>query len=103
MLLKVKPIRDLLKNYVSKTLRGPNEQKRMADKAHAWACASNREGKSVEAWLQTAEGYTFTALSAVRCVEKTLELHTPGALTPSVAFGADFVLEIPGTVRTTDL
>lgn len=39
------------------------------------------------------------ALASVRAVERVPGERPVGALTPSQAFGADFVLEIEGTVR----
>jgi short subunit dehydrogenase-like uncharacterized protein len=49
--------------------------------------------------METTESYRFTALAAVASVEKTLESGLSGALTPALAFGADFVMEIDGTRR----
>lgn len=45
------------------------------------------------------EGYQFTAVSSVLAVERILATQLAGALTPAQAFGADFLLEIPGTRR----
>lgn len=44
------------------------------------------------------ESYWFTAVTEVRCVEKLLELNLKGALTPALAFGPDFITEIPETM-----
>ncbi|MFK7817541.1 MAG: hypothetical protein AB8G99_02385, partial [Planctomycetaceae bacterium] len=54
-------------------------------------------------WLQTCEGYRFTALSAVYCANRVLNENLSGALTPAAAFGADAVLEIEGTIRKDSL
>ena len=43
--------------------------------------------------------YAFTAESAVLAVEKLAAKRPVGALTPALAFGADFVLEVGGSVR----
>ncbi|MGB1287079.1 MAG: saccharopine dehydrogenase, partial [Aggregatilineales bacterium] len=66
---------------------------------YVWAKASDATGHSAEAWLQTVEPYRFTAEIAILAVERTAELNRVGALTPALAFGADFVLEVPGTQR----
>lgn len=64
------------------------------------ARAEDAEGGSVESWLETGEGYLFTAEAAVRAVEavqagsSAAGAHTPGAL-----LGPDFALDIPGTRR----
>jgi hypothetical protein len=60
---------------------------------------SDASGRSAEAWLETVDGYSFTALAGVRSVEKIFAQGPAGALTPAVAFGADFALEIEGTRR----
>ena len=68
-------------------------------RAHVWARAADERGNEAQAWLETSEVYQFTAVAGVRCVEKVLEDRLRGALTPALAFGADFVLEIEGTQR----
>lgn len=84
-------------------IRGPNAAQREKGRAALWARASDEKGRAAEAWLETAEAYAFTATAAVRCAEGVMKKHPaeacPGACTPAGAFGADFVLEIPGTKR----
>jgi short subunit dehydrogenase-like uncharacterized protein len=63
----------------------------------AWARATSRDGRTATAWLDTGEGYAFSASSAVSAVEKVLAGTEPGAWTPSQAFGVDFAFGIPGT------
>ncbi len=101
-IFKNRLVRSLVAGIVKESIHGPGERVRLSAKSYAWARVRNPEGKSAQAWLQTAEGYQFTALASVRCVEKVLELCPSGALTPAQAFGADFVLEIPGTIRKAD-
>jgi short subunit dehydrogenase-like uncharacterized protein len=51
--------------------------------------------------LRGPEGYTLTALAALAVVGRVLTgAAPPGFQTPSLAYGADFVLELPGVVRT---
>lgn len=69
----------------------------------AWAMAVDANGKEFQAWLTLGEGYQFTAASSVLTVEKIIEKRLTGVLTPAEAFGADFVLEIPGVKRYTEL
>lgn len=84
-------------------VRGPNAAQREKGRAALWARASDEKGNAAEGWLETAEPYLFTAMAAVRCAEEVLKkLPTEGcsgACTPAGAFGADFVLKIPGTKR----
>ena len=51
------------------------------------------------AWLETGEGYAFTAESAVRAVEAVLAAPVPGAHSPGRLLGADAVLDVPGVRR----
>jgi short subunit dehydrogenase-like uncharacterized protein len=64
------------------------------------ARATGPNGATTQAWLQTGESYAFTATASIRAVEETLARSPSGALSPAAAFGADFVLTIPGTSRT---
>lgn len=93
------PMRRLLQKLVEHTIKGPDAQRRQIARAYLWAKVSNQHGQSAQAWLETIEVYRFTALAAVRCVEKLLSSPLKGALTPAQALGTDFVLEIEGTRR----
>lgn len=92
-------IRSAAESITEKIVRGPSEQKLQTEHAYLWAQASDSQGNSAQAWLETVEPYRFTALSGVHCVERLLANRPTGALTPAQAFGADFVLEIDGTHR----
>ncbi len=102
-LLASDPIRRAAEQGAKAVIRGPNAEARRKGRSYLWARASDEKGNSAEAWLETAEAYAFTAMSAVRCAEGILKRHPTeaclGACTPAGAFGADFVLEIPGTKR----
>jgi short subunit dehydrogenase-like uncharacterized protein len=78
---------------------GPDESARQSGRAYLWARAAAPDGRAREAWLETADGYAFTAESAVLSLERLAELRPTGALTPAQAFGADFVLSVSGSVR----
>ncbi len=97
--LKIKPVRRALQNRVAKTVRGPDAQTRRTERSYVWARAADLKGNDAQSWLETLEGYQFTAAAGVRCVERVLSERPVGALTPSLAFGADFVLQIEGTQR----
>ena len=60
--------------------------------------ASDAAGNKVVLRMRTPEGYSLTAESAVTATLRVLEGRLPaGAYTPSMAFGADFVLDLEGT------
>lgn len=92
-------LRRLVQAWVTRSVRGPDAYTRETAHGYAWACVRNARGDSVEGWLITPETYAFTALAAVRCVERILADRPRGALTPALAFGTDFVLSLPGVRR----
>ncbi len=98
-LLGIDPLRRGLRRFVDWRIDGPNLQKRQTGRSYIYAEAWDEEGTHIGAWLDTVEAYRFTAEATVLAVEQTLELQPVGALTPSLAFGADFVLQIQGTRR----
>ena len=75
---------------------GPDESRRGRSPMQLWGRV--RDGAtSVEGTLVTPEGYDLTALAAVECVRRLLSGGVkPGYLTPSLAFGREFVATIPG-------
>ena len=103
LLLTIPPLRRLAQGVASRVLAGPNEAARQTDRTLVWARAMDVKGNTAEAWLDMLEAYQLTAVAGVRAVEKTLAGKLSGALTPSQAFGADFVLEIEGTRRVDSL
>jgi short subunit dehydrogenase-like uncharacterized protein len=102
-LFAIASLRRLAKKWAEKTMRGSYERDHQTGRSQAWVCARNKEGNEKQAWLETMESYHFTAAAGVRSVEKVLAERPQGTLTPAVAFGADFVLEIPGTRRVDPL
>lgn len=96
--------RTLAGKWLEKTIHNPDEQTRQKAKAYVWAQATNLSGQSAQVAIETPEGYSFTAMAGVRCVEKILTQQSSnspyqGALTPANAFGKDFILEIEGCKR----
>lgn len=102
-LLGIKFIRDYFKNQMDKLPEGPSAEMRDTLKINMYAKATNAKGETAEAWLETVEGYRFTALACVHSVEQVLDGNYQGALTPAGAFGSDFVLGIEGTIRKDSL
>ena len=93
------PVKRAIVRLIEARIAGPDEKAREKGGSQVWAKVSDASGRSAEAWLETVDGYSFTALAGVRSVEKIFALTPAGALTPAVAFGADFALEIEGTRR----
>jgi len=101
-LFKNNLILNLAQSAVELFVKGPDHESRKKGKAVIVGYGKNPDGKEVEIEIQTAEGYLFTAMSALLSVQKVLQKLQAGELTigfstPSLVFGADFVYEIPGT------
>ncbi len=92
-------VKERVMRTLEQRVQGPDAQTREHGRSYVWARAENARGEAVEAWLETIEAYAFTAVAGVRIVERVLAHKLKGALTPALAFGPDFVLEIPNTRR----
>jgi short subunit dehydrogenase-like uncharacterized protein len=79
---------------------GPGRAERMGHRVTVWAEATDGSGKSFKASLSTPDAYDFTANSALEIASRINSLPAAlGLVTPSQAFGADFVLTLPGCSR----
>ncbi|MCB9457703.1 MAG: saccharopine dehydrogenase NADP-binding domain-containing protein [Anaerolineaceae bacterium] len=99
-LLSTRVIRSLANWWIGQFFRGPDADLLAKGRSYVWARAANDRGEEAQAWLDTVEAYWFTTLAAVRAVERVLDGSHSGALTPALAFGADFPLTVAGTQRT---
>ena len=97
--LKFGLIKKMALRYVEKNVQGPDQETRELGQSYIWGRATNNNGGTAEAWLETMEGYTLTAVGGVRCVERVLDSDLSGAFTPAGAFGADLIMELPGSIR----
>ena len=89
-------------NYLQKQIPtgGPSDEERAKGKTFLWGEASDASGKKVEARLQSLEGYTLTALTALRIAGKILAGNfCAGFQTPAKCYGADLIMEIENTRR----
>ncbi len=94
-----KMIQRIAQKLIGMTVKGPGKDAREKDRSYVWARAVDARGNEKQAWLDIPETYLFTAIASVLTIEKILELRPKGALTPAMAFGSGFVLEIKGTKR----
>jgi short subunit dehydrogenase-like uncharacterized protein len=95
-LLRFRPLRRLAQRFAGKT-PGPSAEQRAKSHVEVWGRVTNGRDELTMS-MTVAEGYTFTVLSSLEAVTRLLAQPLAGALTPSLAFGADFVRAIPGTV-----
>ena len=99
-LLRSAPVRALMLRAVRRRSPGPNVAARARGVSRLWGEAMDDGGRRVAARLTGPEAYTLTALTAVAAVERVLAGGVrPGFQTPSLAFGADFVMEVEGVHR----
>ncbi|MDP8225341.1 MAG: saccharopine dehydrogenase NADP-binding domain-containing protein [Candidatus Lernaella stagnicola] len=90
-------VRRALQHLVQATVVGPDAEARAATHSEVWGRVTNAAGKSVTATYRGPEAYSLTADAVVRAVQHVLAGNAPaGALTPSLAFGKDFLLELDG-------
>ena len=100
-LLRSKPGQTGLAAIVRLLPEGPSRSERLRHRSTIWAEATNASGGSCAATLSTPDPYDFTASSALEIVSRITALPAPlGLVTPSQAFGSDFVLGLPGCART---
>ena len=92
-MLRLKPVQRIALSYANRRT-GPSEEERMRTKTELWGRVTNAKGEEVSMTDVVDEGYTFTMKSAVRAVERVLASSLSGALTPALAFGAEFVHEV---------
>ncbi len=96
-LIKTAPVQRLLKSRVGD---GPTAEQRERARSYLWGEASDG-ARTVTSRLQTPNGYTLTALTAVAIARRVLASDfKPGYQTPSSAYGADLILEIEGCSRS---
>jgi short subunit dehydrogenase-like uncharacterized protein len=99
-LLATPPAQRFLKGRIRAGAPGPSDRQRAGAAAQLWGEAWDDDGRRVLSRLRTPDGYTLTALTSVAAAEKVLAGGAkPGFQTPSLAFGADFILEIAGAER----
>lgn len=93
-------VRGLAQRWVESRPAGPTDEAR----ARAFSVLfgeARRGGERVQARLRVPEGYTLTAITALMIAERVLAgAFEPGYRTPSMVYGADFILEVEGTERT---
>ncbi|HJS20998.1 MAG TPA: saccharopine dehydrogenase NADP-binding domain-containing protein [Anaerolineales bacterium] len=100
-LLYNRPVKNLLKFAIDTfTQPGPNEEGRKKSFATFIGEVTDPNGGRALSKLISPEGYTCTALTTVEIMKRILNGETrPGFQTPSLAYGADFILQFDGVKR----
>jgi short subunit dehydrogenase-like uncharacterized protein len=93
-------VQRFLKRRIQAGPPGPSNEERARGRTFLWGEVSDKEGRRAVSRLRGPEGYTFTMLTALSALARVLAGDAPpGYQTPSLAYGPDFVLEIPGVER----
>jgi short subunit dehydrogenase-like uncharacterized protein len=79
---------------------GPSVEKRWVGRSRLWGEAKDELGNRVITRMETPEGYSLTAETALAAVRRALAGdYKAGFQTPAMAYGADFILEFDGVQR----
>jgi len=93
-------MQDFLKARIDRQPEGPGDEARRSAKSLLVGVARNESGDSVRSRLMTPEGYTLTAMTAVDIARRVASGEfKPGFQTPSLAYGADYILGVDGVTR----
>jgi short subunit dehydrogenase-like uncharacterized protein len=99
-LLDIPAMRRFVEAQIDARVSGPDQATRDSARMQVWGRATHPDGRTVEDTIVTPEGYRFTAIAAVECARRVLtNPPEPGYHTPSTAFGADFIDELPAIAR----
>lgn len=98
VLMRVAPLKRLAQRFIPQG--GPDAAARAKARTVVVAEAEDASGRVVTSRLSGPEGYDTTLQTAILCAMRVLDGKAkPGFMTPSLAFGADLILEVPGTER----
>ena len=93
-------VQNIIKRQIDRGPEGPTDEQRKKGQAVLIAVARNANGDTVRSRLRTGEGYTLTALTGLAIAKRVLEGEfKAGFQTPSLAYGADFILSFDGVWR----
>lgn len=94
------PVQRVLKSLIRACVTGPSAEQRRHAVSFVHGEAWDDAGVRVESRMQTPEGYALSAMTSVEVIRRVLAgAVKPGFQTPSLAYGADWVLELDGVAR----
>jgi short subunit dehydrogenase-like uncharacterized protein len=80
---------------------GPTEAERRKNRCFFWGEVTDEARHTAVARQQTPDGYDLTVEASLAAAARIRSgAIAPGFQTPAMAFGPDFVLELPGVART---
>jgi short subunit dehydrogenase-like uncharacterized protein len=94
------PVQRVLKSWIRARVAGPDAEQRRHAASFVHGEAWDDAGVRVESRMRTPEGYALTAMTSVEVIRRVLAgAVKAGFQTPSLAYGADWVLELDGVER----
>jgi short subunit dehydrogenase-like uncharacterized protein len=100
-LLRLGWVQRWVERRIDRLPEGPDEATRRASRTLLLAEVEGPGGQLGRTLLETPNGYDLTQAAAVEAALRVARGGVPaGFQTPATAFGADFVLELPGCRRT---
>lgn len=99
-LLESAPVQRFLRSRVQAAPAGPSAERRERGVSLVWGEVEDDAGNRAVSRMRTPEGYRLTAMTAVAALRKVLDGNAPaGFQTPSLAYGADWILDLEGVER----
>jgi short subunit dehydrogenase-like uncharacterized protein len=93
-------VQGFLKRQVDRGPEGPTDDERKRGYAVLIGVGRDEKGNTVRTRLKTPEGYSLTAQTGLAIAKRVLAGEfKPGFQTPSLAYGADFILEFDKVSR----
>jgi short subunit dehydrogenase-like uncharacterized protein len=93
-------VQNSLKRRIQAGPSGPSDEERARGRTYLWGEVEDGQGQGMVSRLRGPEGYTFTMQTALAAMTRVLSGDAPaGYQTPSLAYGPDFVLEVPEVER----
>jgi short subunit dehydrogenase-like uncharacterized protein len=100
-LLRTRFVQARLRRRILTGPEGPTEVERRANRCAFWGEVTDDAGRRAVSRQETPDGYDLTVQSSLAAAAHVLGGSvTPGFRTPAMAFGPDFVLDLPGVSRT---
>jgi short subunit dehydrogenase-like uncharacterized protein len=98
--LGLAPMQRFLGSLIDRQPEGPSDAARRSGGSTLVGVARNEKGESVRSRLRTPEGYTLTAMTALDIARRVASGEfKPGFQTPSLVYGADYILGFDGVTR----
>ena len=93
-------VQSMLKAQVDRMPEGPSEEVLRSGNRVLIGVVTNLKGEAARTRLTTSQGYLLTAQTGVEIARRVVSGEAePGFQTPSLVFGADFILQFEGARR----